>query len=113
MEIMKTRGCSNLNSFVATYQLYCLVIDKALLALITDTPMRTFIFAKMNLALKVYGGADPALQDKRIGPSPGFYLSIPVTQRMKRLVNKAYLKQLNSSCVNGKAWFEFDWSNGP
>ncbi len=39
----------------------------------------------MNSALKVYGGADPALQDKRIGPSPGFHLSIPVTQRMKRL----------------------------
>jgi hypothetical protein len=32
------------------------------------------------LALEVYGGADPALQDIRIGPSPGFHLSIPVTQ---------------------------------
>ena len=66
MEKMETRGCSNLNSFVATYQLYCLVIDKALLTLITATRMRTFTFAKMNLALKVYGGADPALQDKRM-----------------------------------------------
>ncbi len=42
--------------------------------------MRTFTFAKMNSALKVYGGEDPALQDKRMGPSPGFHLSIPVTQ---------------------------------
>ena len=42
--------------------------------------MRTFTFAKMNSALKVYGGTDPALQDKRIGPSPGFHLSIPVSQ---------------------------------
>ncbi len=80
MEIMKTHGCSNLNSFVATYQLYCLVIDKALLTSNTATLMRTFTFAKMNLALKVYGGADPTLQDKGIGPSPGFHLSIPVTQ---------------------------------
>jgi hypothetical protein len=54
--------------------------DKALLTLITATLMRTFRFAKMNFAQKVYGGADPALQDKRIGPSPGFQLSIPVTQ---------------------------------
>jgi hypothetical protein len=80
MEIMETRGCSNLNSFVATYKLYCLVIDKALLKLITATLMRTFAFSKMNSALKVYGDADPALQDKRIGPSPGFHLSISVTQ---------------------------------
>ncbi len=64
MEIMEMHGCSNLNSFVATYQLYCLVIDKALLTLITATLMMTFTFAKMNSALKVYGGADPALQDK-------------------------------------------------
>ncbi len=28
-EIMEMHGCSNLNSFVATYHLYCLVIDKA------------------------------------------------------------------------------------
>jgi hypothetical protein len=97
MEIVETRGYSNLNSFMATYQLYCLVIDKALLTLITATPMRTFTFAKMNSALKVSEGADPALEDKRIGPSPGFYLSIIVTQRMKRLLNKAYLKQLKSS----------------
>jgi hypothetical protein len=40
----------------------------------------TFTFAKMNLSLKVYGGADPAPQDKRIGPSPGFHLSNPMTQ---------------------------------
>jgi hypothetical protein len=73
MEIMEMRGCSNLNSFMATYQLYCLVIDKALLTLITATLIRTFTFAKMTLALKVYGGASPALQDKRIGPSPGFH----------------------------------------
>ncbi len=85
MEIMEMHGCSNLNYFVATYQLYCLVIDKALLTLITATLMRTFTFAKMNLALKVYGGADPALQDKRIGPTPGFHLSIPGTQRMKKI----------------------------
>ncbi len=84
MEIMGMRGCSYLNSFVATYQLYCLVIDKALLTLITATLMRTFTFAKMNLALKAYGGTDPALQDKRIGLSSRFHLSIPVTQRMKR-----------------------------
>ncbi len=76
-------GCSNLNSFVATYQLYCLVIDKALLTLITATLIRTFTLAKMNSALKVYGGTDPALQDKRLGPSPGFHLSIPVTTNEK------------------------------
>jgi hypothetical protein len=64
--------------------------------------MRTFTFAKMNLALKVYRGADPAPQDKRIGPSPGFHLPIPVTQRMKRLVKKAYLKQLKSSSCQWK-----------
>jgi hypothetical protein len=29
--------------------------------------MRTFTFAKMNSNLIVYGGADPAPQDKRIG----------------------------------------------
>jgi hypothetical protein len=97
MEIMETRGCSNLNSSMATYQLYCLVIDKALLTLITATLMMTFTFAKMNSALKVYGGTDPAPHDKRIGPSPGFHLSIPVTKQMKRLVNKVYLKQLKSS----------------
>jgi hypothetical protein len=28
---------------------------------------------------------------------PRFHLTIPVTQQMKRLINKAYLKQLNSS----------------
>jgi hypothetical protein len=61
MEIIKMHGCSNPNSFVATYQLYCLVIDKALLTLITATLMRTFTIAKLNSALKVYGGADPAL----------------------------------------------------
>ncbi len=99
MEIMEMCGCSNLNSFMATYHLYCLVIDKALLTLITATLMRTFTFAKMNLALKVYRGADPALQDKRLGTSPGFHLSIPVTQQLKRLVNRGYLKQLKfSSC---------------
>jgi hypothetical protein len=103
MEIMGLRGCSNLNSSVATYQLYCLVIDKALLTLIIATLMRTFTFAKMNTALKVYGGADPAPQDKRIGQSPGFHLSIPVTQQMKRLVNKAYLKQLKSSSCQWKS----------
>jgi hypothetical protein len=103
MEIMEMRGCSNLNSFLATYQLYCLVIDKALLTLITAILMRTFTSTKMNSALKVYGGADPALQDKRIGPSPGFHLSIPVTQRIKRLVNKAYLKQLKSSSYQWKS----------
>ncbi len=103
MEIMETRGCSNLNSSVAIYQLYCLVIDNALLTLITATLMRTFTFAKMNSALKVYGGADPAPQDRRIGPSPGFHLSIPVTQRMKRFVNKVYLKQLKSSSCQWKS----------
>jgi hypothetical protein len=80
MEIMKMGGCTNLNSSGPTYQLYCLVMDKALLTLITATLMRTFTFAKMNLDLIVVGGADPALQDKRIGPSPGFHVSIPVTQ---------------------------------
>jgi hypothetical protein len=87
MEIIERCGCSNLNLFVATYQLYCLVIDKALSALNTATLMRTFTFAKMNLALKVYGGVNKALHDKRIGPSPEFHLSIPVIQRMKRLAN--------------------------
>ncbi len=53
MEIMEMLGCSNLNSSVATYQLYCLVIDKALLTLIAATLMRTFTFTKMYLALKV------------------------------------------------------------
>jgi hypothetical protein len=48
--------------------------------LITATLVRTFTFAKMNSALKVYGGTDPAPQYKRIGPSPGFHLSIPVIQ---------------------------------
>jgi hypothetical protein len=66
MEIMEMRGCSNLNSFVATYQLYCLAVDKALLTLITAILMRTLAFVKMNLALKVYRCADPAPQDKRI-----------------------------------------------
>jgi hypothetical protein len=80
MEIIEKHGCSNLNSFVATYQLYCLVIDKALLTLFTATLMRTFTFAKMNLALKVYGGVDSALRAKKIGPSPEFHVSIPVTQ---------------------------------
>ncbi len=54
------RECSNLNSCVATYQLYCLIMDKALLPLITATLMRTFAFAKMNSDLIAYGGADPA-----------------------------------------------------
>jgi hypothetical protein len=103
MEIMETRGCSNLNSSMATYQLYCLVIDKAILTLITVTLKRIFTFSKMYSALKVYGGADPAPQDKKIGPSPGFHLFIPVTQGMKRLVNKAYLKQFYLLHVNGKA----------
>ncbi len=80
MEMMEMRGCSNLNSSMATHQLYSLNIDKALLTLITATLMTTFTFTKMNLALKVCGGADLAIQDKRIGPSPGFHLSIPVTQ---------------------------------
>jgi hypothetical protein len=88
---------------VATYQMYCLVIDKALLTLITATLIRTFTFAKINSALKVYRGADPAPQDKKIGPSPGFHLSIPMTQRMKTLVNKAYLKQLKSSSCQWKS----------
>jgi hypothetical protein len=60
MEIMEMCGCSNLYSSMATYQLYCPVIDKACLTLISATLMRTFTFAKMNLALKVYGAADPA-----------------------------------------------------
>jgi hypothetical protein len=80
MEIMETCGCSNMNLSMATYQLHCLVIDKVLLTLITATLMRTFTFTKMNPALKVHRGAEPAPQDKRIGPSPGFHLSIPVTQ---------------------------------
>jgi hypothetical protein len=62
-----------------------------------------FTFTKMNLALKVYGGSDPALQDKRIEPSPGFCLSIPVTQQMKRLVSKAYLMQSKSSSCQLKS----------
>jgi hypothetical protein len=45
IEIMEMHGCSNLNSFVATYQLYCLVIDKPLLTLITAPLMRIFTFA--------------------------------------------------------------------
>jgi hypothetical protein len=65
MEIMETCGCSNLNSSVANYQLYCLVMDKALLTLITAALMRAFTFAKINLDLIVYGGADPAPQDKK------------------------------------------------
>jgi hypothetical protein len=100
---METHGCSNLNLSMANYQLYCLGMDKALLPLITATLMRIFIFAKMNLDLIVYGGTDPVPQDKRIGPSPGFHFSIPVTQQMKRLVNRAYLKQVNSlSCQRKK-----------
>jgi hypothetical protein len=67
MEIIEMQGGSNLNSSMATYQLYCLVMVKALLALITATLMKTFTFVKMNLDLIVYGGADPAPQDKRIG----------------------------------------------
>jgi hypothetical protein len=64
MQIMEMRGCSNLNSSMAIYQLYYLVIDKALLTLITATLMRTFTFAKIYSAFKVYEGADPAPQDK-------------------------------------------------
>jgi hypothetical protein len=100
---MEMSGCSTLNSSIATYQLYCLVIDKALLTLITATFMRAFTFTKMNSALKVYRGADPAPQDKRIGPSPVFHLSIPVTQQMKRLAKKVYLKQLKSSSCQWKS----------
>jgi hypothetical protein len=66
MKIMETHGCSYLNSSVVTYQLYCLVMDKASLTLITATLMRIFTFTKMNSDLIVYGGADPAPQDKRI-----------------------------------------------
>jgi hypothetical protein len=40
---------------------------------------------------------------QKIGLPPGFHLSIPVTQQMKRLVNKAYLKQLKSSSCQWKS----------
>jgi hypothetical protein len=45
----------------------------------------------------------PAPQDKRIRPSPGFHLSIPVTQGMRTLVKNAYLKQSNSSSCQWKS----------
>jgi hypothetical protein len=78
-------------------------MDKALLTFNTATLLRTFTFTKMNLNLIVYGGADPAPQDKRIGPFPGFHLSIPVTQQMKRFGNKEYLEQLYSSSCQWKS----------
>ncbi len=40
---------------------------------------------------------------QKIGLSPGFHLSIPVTQQKKRLKNKAYLNQLNSSSCQWKS----------
>jgi hypothetical protein len=58
---------------------------------------------KDELDLIVYGGAAPAPQNKRIGTSPGFHLSIPVTQQIKRLGNKVYLKQLKSSSCQWKS----------
>jgi hypothetical protein len=107
MEIMETRGCSNLNSSMATYQLYCLVKDKALLTLIT-TLITATLMEDIHICKDEFGpdsvsrrrSSTTGQQNRTI---PRICLFIPVTQQMKRLVNKKYLKQLNSSSCQWKS----------
>ncbi len=103
MEIIETHGCSNLNSSVATYQLYCLVIDKALLISITATLMEDIHIRKYEFgpdSVSRHRSSTTGQQNRTI---PRICLSIPVTQQMKRLVNKVYLKQLNSASCRWKS----------